>query len=319
MAAKIETICNEWRTADLNFIHYGNIQMYMLIKRVKALQYADLVDMGGIPVRQPLPAQYVESLDPFLLLHHFTGSIPVGSKPQETGVGPHPHRGFSPVTFVLKGDVHHRDSRGNSSIVKEGGIQWMHAGMGIIHSERPSREFAETGGEQEIIQLWINTAQRYKMDQPTYQAIQSADIPTLRIGDGDSTLQVIAGNYGTLTGPANTKSELLILRGDLKAGDTHTFLIPETYNTGLYVATGSIEIENYGPVDAHHLVVFQNDGEAISVSAHEATSCIVIAGVPLNEKVEIYGPFVMTNQTEIMRAIRDYQMGKMGILIEEFD
>ena len=123
--------------------------------------------MGGIPVLQPLPTTSVERIDPFLLLHHHAGMVEPGNHPRMVGVGPHPHRGFSPVTFIFKGDVHHRDSRGNSSIVKAGGVQWMNAGMGIIHSERPSKEFAEKGGEQEIIQLWINTPAAQKMKEPS--------------------------------------------------------------------------------------------------------------------------------------------------------
>lgn len=288
-------------------------------RTVKALQFAELVDMNGFPVRQPLPAHKIEMVDPFLLLHHHAGVIEPGLRPQETGVGPHPHRGFSPVTFVFKGDVHHRDSRGNSQVVKAGGVQWMDAGMGLMHSERPSKEFAEAGGEQEIIQLWVNTPHRFKMDQPNYQALQQEDIPHIDLENASGTIAVIAGNYMDRKGPAKTKSDLIILRGDLLPGAEHIFIIPAAYNLIMYVLDGSIEIEKYATVPGLNMVVFNNDGDGIKIKAMQSTRFILLAGMPLNEHVESYGPFVMSTQTEIMQAMRDYQMGKMGMLIEEFD
>lgn len=291
----------------------------MKMRSVKALQFAEITDMGGIPVRQPLPTQKIEMVDPFLLLHHHTGSIEPGLRPRETGVGPHPHRGFSPVTFIFKGDVHHRDSRGNSQVVKAGGVQWMDAGMGLIHSERPSKEFAEKGGEQEIIQIWVNTPHKFKMDQPNYQALQLEDIPKIELGKNHGSIQVIAGNYQNKKGPAKTKSDLIILRGDFNAGAEYAFIIPEAYNLLFYVLDGSIEIEKYASVPGLNMVVFKNDGDTVKIKTDQSTRFIVLAGIPLNEHVESYGPFVMSTQTEIMQAMRDYQMGKMGMLIEEFD
>ena len=291
----------------------------MKLRTVSALQFAEIVDMGGIPVRQPLPVNKIEMVDPFLLLHHHTGIIEPGSRSQESGVGPHPHREFSPVTIIFKGDVHHRDSRGNSQVVKAGGVQWMDAGMGLIHSERPSKEFAERGGEQEIIQIWVNTPHKFKMNQPNYQALQFEDIPNIEIENELGSIQVIAGNYQNKTGIAKTKSDLIILRGDFKAGAEHTFIIPEQYNLLLYVVDGSIEIEKYATVPELNMVVFKNDGDTVNIKTNQSTRFIVLAGIPLNEHVESYGPFVMSTQTEIMQALRDYQMGKMGMLIEEFD
>ena len=129
----------------------------MKTRTVSRILYAQPVDMGGLPIRQPLPTQRVEQIDPFLLLHHADVKVPTHLEPDHAGVGPHPHRGFSPVTFIFKGGVHHRDSRGNDSVIYAGGAQWMNAGMGVIHSERPPHDIHEIGGKQEIIQLWINT------------------------------------------------------------------------------------------------------------------------------------------------------------------
>lgn len=291
----------------------------MQLKTIKAVQFAEMVDMGGMPVRQPMPAAGFERVDPFLLLHHHSGYIANDSHPRETGVSPHPHRGFSPVTFVFKGDVHHRDSRGNSEIVKAGGVQWMDAGMGIIHSERPSVEFAKKGGQQEIIQLWVNTPHAHKMDQPNYQALHADDFPIIQIPENGGTVAVIAGAYKELKGPVKSKSEVLILRADLNASAAFQFEIPEHYNTLIYVLNGNVSVAGYGQVAGLHLIHFNNDGNTIDINTIQKTQLLVIAGKPLNERIEQFGPYVMTSQTEVMQAIRDYQMGKMGILIEEWD
>ena len=143
---------------------------------VRALPAYDVM-MGDHPLKQPLPTQSVDQIDPFLLIHHHASSIPAGTDRWNAGVGPHPHRGFSPVTFMWSGGVHHRDSRGNNSVVDDGGVQWMDAGLGIIHSERPPAKLARDGGMQEIIQIWINTPSARKMDEPKYMPLQKDEMP----------------------------------------------------------------------------------------------------------------------------------------------
>lgn len=278
-----------------------------------------MMDMGGMPVRQPLPSKHADQIDPFLLLHHHTAKVRGGAHQREVGIGPHPHRGFSPVTFIFKGDVHHRDSRNNSNVVRAGGVQWMDAGMGIMHSERPSKELAADGGEQEIVQLWVNTPKARKMDQPNYQALQEEDIPHMKPGKGEGRIQVIAGNFNGIQGPANSKLDLLMLRADLESRAAQTFTIGAHYNLLLYVVSGSIDLDGYGRIAALHMAHMKNDGDSVTISADQPSIVLILAGVPIDEPVTQYGPFVMTNQTEIMQAMRDYQMGKMGILIEEFE
>ena len=145
----------------------------MEFKKVKYQLPAVEIDMGGIPVKQALPTIRIEQVDPFLLLHHGKFTFTELAPALHQGVGPHPHRGFSPVTFVVDGEVHHRDSRGNSQIAHKGDVQWLNAGAGIIHSERPSQELSDRNGTQEIIQLWINTPAANKMKQPFYQYLPS--------------------------------------------------------------------------------------------------------------------------------------------------
>lgn len=284
-------------------------------RTVARLLYADTVDMGGMPVRQPFPTQQVEQIDPFLLLHHHIAPMPEHVVPHKTGVGPHPHRGFSPVTFVYRGGVHHRDSRGNNSVVYEGGTQWMDAGRGIVHSERPPQDIMERGGVQEIIQLWVNTPAAHKMDQPVYIPLQASDTPTIR--QEGVEVQLVAGELDGVRGPVRAKSPILAMRLELKAGASYSIPIPAAFNAFLYLLDGAVQIAGYGLVEGLHQAVFNKDGEGISITAKEDTRCLLMAGKPLEEPVVANGPFVMNTQTEIMQAMRDYQLGKLGILIED--
>jgi quercetin 2,3-dioxygenase len=284
-------------------------------RTVARLLYAETVDMGGLPVHQPFPTQQVDQIDPFLLLHHHIHEMPEHVLPHKTGVGPHPHRGFSPVTFVYRGGVHHRDSRGNDSVVYAGGTQWMNAGRGIVHSERPPKDIMERGGVQEIIQLWVNTPAAHKLEQPEYFALQAEDTPTVT-APGVS-VQVVAGEHQGVSGPISTKSPVLALRLELKAGASHTFPLPADYNAFLYLLDGAVQVAGFGLVEGLHQVLFNQDGEGITLTAREDTRALLMAGKPLGEPVVASGPFVMNSQTEIMQAIRDYQMGKLGILIED--
>ncbi len=287
------------------------------MKAVTHLLYAHTVDMGGIPVKQPFPTQQVAQIDPFLLFHHHISEVKPGSRPFAVGVGPHPHRGFSPVTFIYQGAIHHRDSRGNSAIVEAGGVQWMSAGSGIVHSERPAAHFAEQGGTQEIIQIWINTPADKKMDQPFYKAVQKEEIPVLIPDEGSGYIQLVSGDLGAHAGPIHSHPGLLAAMGQLDAGSVHTFRVGENHSTLLYLLDGALTIEGYGLVDELNVVKFEQAGTDIQVKALDQTRFLLLSAPALNEPVASYGPFVMNNQTQIMEAMRDYQKGKMGILIEE--
>lgn len=273
--------------------------------------------MGGLLVRQPFPTQQVDRIDPFLLLHHARIKISAERNALTLGVGPHPHRGFSPVTFVYEGDVHHRDSRGNSSVVAAGGTQWMHAGMGIIHSERPSQELADKGGYMEIIQLWLNVPQKNKMVQPEYQPLSAGDTPQWKDESGKVRVGVVAGNYKGIQGLVKTFTPVNALRVIMENEGEHEFSIPTTHNCFLYVIKGAIQLGGYGLIENKNLVLFENNAENLKVTAKENTHILIMSGSPINEPVAQQGPFVMNTDTEILVAMRDYQMGKMGILIEE--
>ena len=284
-------------------------------RTIKHIIPAQKVNMGGHYLDQPLPVQQLDMLDPFLLIHHWKNNLPGGQRPQEAGVGPHPHRGFSPVTFVFKGSVEHRDSLGQSAVVHEGGTQWMFAGRGITHSERFPKELVEKGGELEFIQFWVNAPAAHKMEQPFYKPISKEETPLVE--EDKSKIWVVSGEFKGITGAASTYSPQLLLRGHLGIHGKINIPIPKTFNALIYVLEGSLKIDGKS-VMTKDMVVFENDGEEITIEATADTTYIVLSGEPLNEPVASYGPFVMNNETQLMEAVRDSQMGKMGVLIEEF-
>lgn len=286
-------------------------------RTIKSILYATPMDMGGMPIRQPFPSAKAEQIDPFLLLHHADIKVPTHVETRHAGVGPHPHRGFSPVSFIFKGGVHHRDSRGNNNIVYAGGTQWMNAGMGVIHSERPPADIHEIGGRQELIQLWVNTPAKHKMDAPQYQPLTAEETPVVRSGDGSTSINVIAGELDGVKGPIKTLSDVNTFTATIRKGGKYFFNIPSSHNAFIYVMDGKLTVAGDGEVDAKYVAVFNNDGDGFELEATEDTRLFIGTGEPLNEPMVSHGPFVMNNQTELMEAFRDYQLGKMGVLIED--
>ena len=285
-------------------------------RSVKKIIAAQKVNMGGHILDQPLPVNGIDQIDPFLLIHHWKRDMKGGDSQKNVGVGPHPHRGFSPVTFVFEGAVEHRDSLGNRATVTKGGTQWMHAGKGITHSERPSKTIAEEGGLQEFIQFWVNTPATHKMEAPYYLPISYEDTP--KVHKGAVEIGVVAGTFENKNGPAKTYSNQILLRGETQADDNISITVPENYNMLIYILNGSITT---GGVEAKtkDLIWYNNDSDMVNLQLIEGTRFIILSGEPINEKLSSYGPFVMNTQTEILQALNDAQMGKMGVLIEDFD
>lgn len=285
-------------------------------RSIKSIVYASQFDMGGMPVRQAFPSAKAESLDPFLLLHHAEVKVPTHIPVLKAGVGPHPHRGFSPVTFIFKGGVHHRDSRGNNNVVYEGGTQWMNAGMGIVHSERPPADIHDIGGLQEIIQLWVNTPAAHKMDQPTYIPITAADTPSIESEDGLIKINIHSGELNEVKGPIPSFSPVNTYTANAKKGGHFFFDIPANHHAFIYLLHGKIQI-NEDEIDSKFVTMLNNDGTGFELTALENSTIIIGTGEPLKESIASHGPFVMNTQSEIMEAFRDYELGKMGVLIED--
>ncbi len=287
------------------------------IKKVKYVLPAEKIDMDGFPVKQALPTHKVQQVDPFLLLHHATTKFNKNRPAKHQGVGPHPHRGFSPVTFIIEGEVRHRDSWGHDQVAKAGEVQWMHAGAGIVHSERPTEKMVQASEKQEIIQLWINSPSSAKMQPPEYTYLSTKAMPLIISEDEKIKTKLIAGNYKEQRGKITPKNELLVLWGNGKEDGFEQFNIPKDFNCMLYLIKGSLNIKGYGLVEAEQLIVYGISGDSIEITLKQDSQFLILSGKPLDEKVTQHGPYVMNTQTEVLEAMRDYQMGKMGILIED--
>ena len=288
----------------------------MKVRTVKKIISAQRVNMGGNFLDQPLPINGLDMVDPFLLIHHWNEPLKPGGKQSELGVGPHPHRGFSPVTFIFKGSVRHQDSIGNTAVISEGGTQWMHAGKGIVHSERPGIDLVRNGGEQEFIQFWVNTPSKYKMEEPYYLPITAEDTPIIKKENVD--IRIVAGEFESLKGPAKTYSPQTLLRIEAKLGAKLQLPIPNTYNTLLYVLNGTLAMDGQ-KVKAKDMVWLENNGDYIEIEATATTRFIILSGEPIGEPVASYGPFVMNTQEELQHAVSDFHSGEMGTLTETFE
>ena len=193
----------------------------------------------------------------------------------------------------------------------------MHAGAGIIHSERPSQALVEQNGRQEIIQLWINSPANKKMKQPHYQFFREADLSVFLSKDQKIKNKLIAGHYNGLQSEMQTESELLIIWGKTNEASSQIINIPNDFNSMLYLINGELKLSGYGKIEKEYLVVFENAAGDVEMSVDSGAEFLLLCGKSINEKITQHGPFVMNTQTEIMEAMRDYQMGKMGFLIEE--
>jgi redox-sensitive bicupin YhaK (pirin superfamily) len=288
------------------------------MKTYKTIQHkvtSPLVNMGPIRLRQPLPKQGIENVDPFLLLHHY-GPYAISEFNNPFDLGPHPHRGFEPITLLFKGEQFHRDSLGNEMVVKAGGVQWTTAGRGIIHAEAPTKEFVKKGGDLEGIQLWLNLPAKYKMMTPNYQHLEDEKIPKLFSDDKKVQLNIIAGNQVDETGLIKTQTAVNVFTANADKNGKMEIEIPENHQSLIYLLEGEVivngtEILNKGD---DQMITFNQDGNTIHFEAKENSTLLILSGAPINEKVTQYGPYVMNTQTEILEAMRDFQQGKMGYL-----
>jgi redox-sensitive bicupin YhaK (pirin superfamily) len=269
----------------------------------------------GFIVHRSFPSRSIRNLDPFLLLDEMG---PLDLLPQERkGFPAHPHRGFVTVTYMLEGRFEHKDSQGNSGKLGPGDVQWMTAGSGLIHSEMPEKEFAKNGGRLHGFQLWINLRKTDKWIKPDYQDVPSTKIPIVKTSDGKVSIKVIAGNYLDTKAVINTLTPILYLHFTLQPGTEVVQPLPENYNAFVYVIGGNgLFGRDKTIVGEKNLIVFKNDGEHISISesenARSPLDVLLVAGVPLNEPIVQYGPFVMNTQEEIDKTLEDYRDGRIG-------
>ncbi|MBA6155341.1 pirin family protein [Tenacibaculum sp. S7007] len=288
------------------------------MKNLKTIQHkvgSPLVNMGPIKLRQPLPTEGVENVDPFLLLHHY-GPYAISEFNNPFDLGAHPHRGFEPITLLFKGEQLHRDSLGNEMLVKAGDVQWTTAGRGIVHAEGPTKEFVKKGGELEGIQLWLNLPAEKKMMPANYQHLKSEQIPVVKNSDDTIALKIIAGEQKGEKGLIKTQTEVNVFTVKTAKKGKMEIDLSKTHESLVYLLDGEVLINNEATLKkgATQMVTFLQDGDSIEIEAKKESTLLVLSGEPIKEKVASWGPYVMNSQTEIMEALRDYQKGKMGYL-----
>ena len=268
----------------------------------------------GFRVFNYIPGDSVpqERISPFLLLD-YNAEIDFGPSKKARGVGVHPHKGFETVTIAYKGSVAHTDSAGNSGVVNPGDVQWMTAGAGILHKEYHEEAFSRTGGPFEMVQLWINLPKKDKLTPPHYQAITKEQMGKLVLPDNQGLVNVIAGNYNGVTGPAQTYTPVHVFDLKLNKGAKTGTSLPAGYNTALLVISGTVKVNGQDAAQ-HSFVLFANEGEEIDIEAKEDAVILLLSGEPLNEPIVSYGPFVMNTREEIVESIREVQAGKFGVL-----
>jgi redox-sensitive bicupin YhaK (pirin superfamily) len=278
---------------------------------------SNYVNMGPIRLRQPLPSFAINNVDPFILLHHY-GPYEINKNSNPFDLGPHPHRGFEPITFLVQGEQLHRDSLGNESVVKAGDVQWTTAGKGIIHAEGPTKEFVAEGGNLEGIQLWLNLPASHKMMEPNYQHIKNEDFSVALSVDKKTELKIITGNYKGIQGKIETQTEVNTFWGNSLEGGLDFIEIPENHDALIYLIKGSVfvnEVEHLRE-EGDRMFVLNKDGEGINIKTTSKSEFLVLSGEAINEKIVSHGPFVMNNQHEIQEAMNDYHNGKMGYLTD---
>lgn len=277
----------------------------------------ETLEGGGFLVHRPFPKAAFSEFDPFLLLDEMG---PMEVAPGEAkGAPDHPHRGFETVTYMLSGEMEHRDSRGHAGRLSAGDVQWMTAGAGVVHSEMPSAEFQRTGGRLHGFQLWVNLPKRDKMRTPRYQEIPGSKIPKATSADGLVSVSVIAGEAMGEKAVIETRTPIIYLHYRLEPGGVATQQVPHDYNAFAYVVDGAglFGAEAERGADGQ-MVMFAPDGERVRIAnpsdAKTTLDMLLIAGVPLDEPIARYGPFVMNTDAEIHQAFEDYRLGRMGAI-----
>jgi len=263
-----------------------------------------VMDGAGVKINRVLTQALQRRLDPFLMLDAF-GSDKAGD--YIAGFPEHPHRGFETVTYMLTGNMRHRDSAGHEGAITNGGVQWMTAGRGVIHSEMPE----QNEGLMEGFQLWLNLAAKDKMSAPWYRDIPAEAVPRFTLDSG-ATVQVIAGSSHGVAGAVQREvTEPLYLDIELPAGATFEQALPAGHNAFLYVFRGEVVVEGKAVPQAR-MAILDNAkaADGVRIKASQPSRLLLIAGQPLNEPIAQYGPFVMNTQAEVFQAVEDFRNGK---------
>ncbi|GAC1376126.1 MAG: pirin family protein [Hymenobacter sp.] len=279
------------------------------MRTIKQQHRAVSAPIADLVTYRALPTDSVEYIDPFLFLNHHGPQV---YPPRNTGLpfGPHPHRGFETVTFILEGDILHKDSSGHESVITAGGIQWMTAGSGLIHAEVSSDEFKARGGPLEILQLWVNLPAKDKLTAPRYIGLQKDQIPTVAL-DGGVLIHAVSGQWAGMAGAVQPLADVQLAWLELPAGSRLTLPIAADRSIFFYTVRGSLRV-NGTDTQALQLVEFNHDGDELALHAGSAAVVLLGHAQPFREPMVSYGPFVMNTEAEIQQAYRDYQRGAFG-------
>ena len=271
---------------------------------------------NGFPVRSVFDYNGLgRELSPFLLLDY---AAPYEFPPdnEKRGVGGHPHKGFETVTIAYQGEVQHRDSSGGGGKIGAGDVQWMTAGNGIVHEEFHSQDFARKGGPFQMVQLWVNLRAKDKSAKAGYQTLLKAQIPNIELPQDAGTVRVIAGEYGGQKGPAKTFTPINLWDLNLRAGKSAELPLPDGHTTTFLVLSGEVTVNGEREAGEGDLAIFARTGDGIAVKAKTDAKLLVMDGEPIAEPVVGHGPFVMNSRAEIQQAFEDYQLGRMGEIVE---
>jgi len=282
------------------------------MKKITGKFKAQRADMGNLVTYRAVPTREVsiDRLEPFLFLNHH-GPQKYPSNNRGLPFGPHPHKGFETVTFIIEGDIVHTDSTGYNSKIEAGGIQWMTAGKGIIHSENSSKEFLKNGGSVEILQLWVNLPAKFKNVDPAYIGLQKDEIPHLVLNNGKVTLNAISGSWDGQEAAINSLADIHLATISFEKSGKYSINIPEEKSVLFYLISGQLMV-NGEKVEKLELVEFDNLEGEIQIEATENSLLLIGHAEPNNEPIVAQGPFVMNTEDEIDEAYADYEQGKFG-------
>ncbi|OAN58078.1 pirin family protein [Sphingomonas sp. TDK1] len=266
-------------------------------------------DIGDLVTRRPVPGPGLEQIGAFLFLNHH-GPQTYGPNNRGLPFGPHPHRGFETVTFILEGSLAHTDSAGHESIIRAGGVQWMTAGSGLIHAEISPAEFKRTGGPLEILQLWVNLPNKLKMTAPRYVGLQSDAFPGVAAGEG-ATVHLVSGDFAGRTGPIESLTGVFLCWAELAGGASLAFDRLANRDLFLYAVEGAVRVGDRALPQWH--LAGLSAGDTLTVTADAPARILFGHAAPIPEPVIAHGPFVMSSIEEIRQAYADYQMGKFGV------
>jgi len=276
----------------------------------------------GFPVRRAFAGVSHAELDPFV---HMDQMGEVEYAPGEPrGTSWHPHRGFETVTYIIDGIFEHQDSQGGGGVITNGDTQWMTAGSGILHIERPPEHLVVSGGLFHGIQLWVNLPRANKFNPPRYQDIRGRELTLLSSQDGGSLLRVIAGDVAEHAGAGSTFTPITLVHATLSPGARLSLPWNPEFNAMSYVLAGhGTAGAERRPIRKGQLAVF-GAGGALTVAAGASQPAaepnlevLLLGGLPIRERVVQYGPFVMNTEAEIMQALQDFQAGKLGVIPAE--